>query len=83
MPTPITAGLGNAGPANAGLDTALTQLAMHHGRLSMEGQTTAAATRLIAAVAARPPVRDPAFTAPVVRGDVGNEIFSLQTDLAR
>lgn len=64
-------------------DTALTQLAMHHGRLSMEGQTTAAATRLIAAVAARPPLRDPAFTAPVVRGDVGNEIFSLQTELAR
>jgi general secretion pathway protein L len=64
-------------------DTYLTQLSLHQGRLTMEGQTTAAATRLIAAVAAEPRLRDPAFTAPVVRGDAGNEIFALQAELAR
>jgi general secretion pathway protein L len=64
-------------------DTSLTMLAVRQRRVTLEGQTSAAATRLIAAFAAEPHLRAPAFTAPVVRGDNGNEIFALQAELAR
>lgn len=64
-------------------DTYLTQFAMSQRRLTMEGQTTGSATRLIAALLADPRLRDPGFSAPVVRGDAGNEIFALQAELAR
>lgn len=64
-------------------NTYLTQLSMSQRRLTMEGQTTGSATRLIAALAADSRLRDPGFSAPVVRGDAGNEIFALQAELAR
>ncbi len=88
----LTDGRGRAADALATLaaltealpdDTYLTQLTLQQRRITLEGQTTGAASRLIAAVAAESRLRDPAFTAPVVRGDAGNEIFSLQAELAR
>jgi general secretion pathway protein L len=60
----------------------LTQLAIQQKRMTMEGQTHGEASRLIAALAEQTQLRNPAFTAPVVRGDAGNEIFALQVDLA-
>jgi general secretion pathway protein L len=87
----LTAGRAHAGDTLTALaaltdalpdDTYLSQLSLHHRTLTMEGQSTGAATRLIAALAAEPHLRDPAFTAPVVRGDIGNEIFALQVAFA-
>ena len=64
-------------------DTYLSQLALHKRLLTMEGQSVGAgATRLIALLADEPGLRNPAFTAPVVRGDIGNDIFALQVELA-
>ena len=64
-------------------DTYLTELAMDQGRLTMEGQTSKSASRLIAALAADQRLRGPGFSAPVVRGDGGIEIFALQAELVR
>jgi general secretion pathway protein L len=64
-------------------DTALTQFAIRQRHVTMEGQTLGAATKLIGLLAAEPSLRNTAFSAPVVRGDAGNEIFALQTDLQR
>jgi general secretion pathway protein L len=60
-------------------DTYISILSMRQGRLTMEG-ISAAATRLIAGLAAQPQIRNPAFTAPVLRGEGGQEDFSLQAD---
>jgi general secretion pathway protein L len=88
---PLAAGRARAADALAALaaitealpdDTWLSQLSLSHRRLTLQGQTTGAATRLVAALAARPGLRDPAFSAPLLRGDNGSEMFALQVDLA-
>ena len=61
-------------------DTWLTSLSLRRGRMLGEGQTTGAASRLISLLAASPRLRDPSFTAAVVRGDAGNELFALQAE---
>jgi general secretion pathway protein L len=61
-------------------DTWLTSLALHQRTIVMEGHS-AAATRLIAALAAEPRLRDPAFAAPVLRGENGSEVFTIQAGL--
>lgn len=63
-------------------DTWLTKLGLNRRHLTMEGQTTGSATRLIAALAAGQRLRDPGFTAPTLTGDAGNELFALQVELA-
>jgi general secretion pathway protein L len=61
-------------------DTYLTSLSLRHDRLTMEGRS-AAATRLIASLAADPHLKNPAFAAPVVRGDNGRDQFTIQAGI--
>jgi general secretion pathway protein L len=60
-------------------DTWLTGLALHQHKLVLEGHS-AAATRLIAAMASESRLRNPAFAAPVVRGEGGGEVFTIQAE---
>ncbi len=63
-------------------DTWLTELSFHQGKLSITGQSPAAA-RLIPALAAEPIFRNPAFTAPVTRAPDGHaDLFVIRADLA-
>ena len=58
-------------------DTWLTSLSLHQTRLVLEGRA-AAASKLIAVLAAEPRLKDPAFAAPVVRAENGTDIFTIQ-----
>lgn len=58
-------------------DTVLTSLSLRQDRLTMEGRS-AVATRLISSMAAEPHLRNPAFAAPVVHGENGVDIFTIQ-----
>ncbi len=58
-------------------DTFLTSVSLRQAHLTIEGQS-AAATRLIAAMAADPRLSDPAFGAPVVRAPNGTDVFTIQ-----
>ena len=62
-------------------DTWLSSLTLRQHRLLIEGRS-AAATRLITAMAAESRLRNPAFAAPVLRAETGGEIFSIQADVA-
>lgn len=63
-------------------DTWLTELSFHQGKLSLTGQSPAAA-RLIPALAAEPIFRNPAFAAPVTRAPDGHaDLFVIRADLA-
>jgi general secretion pathway protein L len=63
-------------------DTWLTELSLRQGRLSLGGQSPAAA-RLIPALAADPMFRNPAFAAPVTRAPDGHaDLFVIRAELA-
>jgi general secretion pathway protein L len=63
-------------------DTFLSDLVLRQRQLTISGQS-AAASKLIAALAADPRFRNPAFAAPVVRNSVARtDIFSVRTELA-
>ncbi len=62
-------------------DTFLTELQLRRGRLGLAGQSAAAA-RLIPALAAEPTFRNPAFVAPVTRVENGQaDLFSIGAEL--
>lgn len=60
--------------------TWLTRVTLTRRRLTIDGQSAAAAG-LIPALVNEPRLRDPAFTAPVVRGPNGREGFALRAEL--
>ncbi len=62
-------------------DTFVTRLVMQQRRLTLEGQSKAA-TNLIAALSSEPHLQNPAFTAPVIRSENGQEIFGLRAEFA-
>jgi general secretion pathway protein L len=63
-------------------DTHLTDLSLKNRRLSLIGQSAAAA-RLLGALAADPTFKDPAFAAPVTKLEANRqEIFSIATEVA-
>jgi general secretion pathway protein L len=62
-------------------DTYLTALNMHQRKLTISGRSAAAA-KLIGAMAANPQIHNPAFTAPVIRDETnGGEMFSIRAEL--
>ncbi len=61
-------------------DTWLTTLSLRQRTLLLEGRSSAA-SRLLAALSAEPALRNPAFAAPVLRGESGGEIFAIQAEL--
>jgi general secretion pathway protein L len=62
-------------------DTVLTEFSLHQGRLSISGQSLAAA-RLIPALAAEPGFRNPAFIAPVTRAPDGHsDLFAIHAEV--
>ena len=62
-------------------DTFLTSLSTLQGKLTISGRSAAAA-RLIGAMAANPVIHNPAFTAPVIRDEIsGGEMFSIHAEL--
>lgn len=63
-------------------DTHLTELTMRARVITISGQSAGAA-RLIAALAAEPGLKNPAFAAPVTRFDgMGGEGFSIRAEVA-
>ena len=63
-------------------DTSLIELSLRDRALSIAGQSAAAA-RLIPALAADPAIRNPAFAAPVTRNELsGIEDFSIRAEVA-
>jgi general secretion pathway protein L len=63
-------------------DTWLTDLSLRQRKLKLSGQS-ATAVQLIARLAADRAFRNPAFTAPVTRGNGGQtEMFTIDTELA-
>ena len=58
-------------------DTYLTNLVLRPRQLTMEGRS-AAATKLITSLTAESYLKNPSFAAPVVRGDNGMDIFTIQ-----
>ena len=58
-------------------DTYLTSIALRHAQLTIEGHSTTA-TKLIAAMAGDPQLKNPSFGAPVVRAENGTDIFTIQ-----
>jgi general secretion pathway protein L len=62
-------------------DTFLTDLSIRDGKLEITGESKAAA-RLIAALAASPTLRDPAFIASVTRAENGSDAFSIRAGIA-
>ncbi len=63
--------------------TFLTAFTLHQGRLTLRGQSRAAAP-LIASLAADPRIRDPGFAAPVTRAPRGDaDLFSITARVAR
>jgi general secretion pathway protein L len=62
-------------------DTYLTSLSLRQRKLSIAGRSAAAA-KLIGAMAAHPLIRNPAFVAPVIRDETnGGQMFSIRSDL--
>ncbi len=62
-------------------DTFLTLLSTRQRKLTISGRSAAAA-RLIGAMAAHPMIQNPAFTAPVIRDETnGGEMFSIRAEL--
>jgi general secretion pathway protein L len=62
-------------------DTHLTDLSLKNRRLSLIGQSAAAA-RLLGALAADPSFKDPAFAAPITKLEANRqEIFSITTEV--
>ncbi len=62
-------------------DTFLTDLQLQSRTLTLTGQSAAAA-RLIAALAADPAIRNPTFTAPVTRNEAGkSEGFAIRAEV--
>ena len=59
-------------------DTFLTSISLRSDRLTIEGRS-AAATRLIALLAAEPRLKNLLFAAPVVRGENGTDVFTIQS----
>ncbi len=63
-------------------DTFLSDLVLRQRQLTITGQS-AAAPKLIAALAADPEFRNPAFAAPVIRNTAAHtDIFSIRTEVA-
>ena len=62
-------------------DTFLTDLSIREGRLEITGELKAAA-RLIAALAASPNLKDPAFVASVTHAENGLDAFSIRAGIA-
>lgn len=63
-------------------DTFLTELGLHARKLTVAGQSAAAA-RLIGLLSADPTIRNPAFTAPVTRNAGGHaDLFVLSAEVA-
>lgn len=60
-------------------DTWLTSLSLRQHALVIEGRSNAA-TKLLAAMGAEPALRNPAFAAPVMRGETGGELFTIQAE---
>jgi general secretion pathway protein L len=58
-------------------DTWLTSLTLRQRTVLLDGHSTAS-TKLIEAMAAEPRLHDPAFAAPVLRGENGGEVFTIQ-----
>ncbi len=64
-------------------DTFLNDLSLRQRRLTIAGQS-AAAPKLIAALAADPMFRNPAFAAPVTRNvAAGRDVFSISTEVGQ
>jgi general secretion pathway protein L len=62
-------------------DTYLTSLSLRQRKLAIAGRSAAAA-RLIGAMAAHPLIHNPAFVAPVIRDETnGGQMFSIRSDL--
>jgi general secretion pathway protein L len=62
-------------------DTFLTSMSVRQHQLTISGRSAAAA-RLIGAIAAHPLVHNPAFAAPVIRDETnGGELFTIRTEL--
>ncbi len=61
-------------------DTFLTALALHQRKITMEGQSPAAA-KLIGALSADPVIRNAAFGAPVTRNTKDIDVFSIRAEL--
>lgn len=62
-------------------DTFLTRLSVNDRKLTMEGQSAAAA-KLIARLSNDKLFQEPAFTAPVTRTDHGADLFALRATIA-
>jgi general secretion pathway protein L len=63
-------------------DTFLADLSLRQGKLEISGESKAAA-RLIAALAASPTIREPAFVTSVTRAENGSDAFSIRANIAR
>lgn len=64
-------------------DTWLSELSLHQGKLTLSGQSPAAA-RMISALASDPSFRNPTFAAPVTRAPDGHaDLFVIRTELAQ
>jgi len=64
-------------------DSYLVSLDLHQRSLAVSGRSAGAA-RLIGAMAADPAIRNPAFTAPVLRDETsGGEMFSIRAEMGR
>jgi general secretion pathway protein L len=63
-------------------DTFLSDLGLRQGKLEISGESKAAA-RLIAALAANPTIKDPAFVSSVTRAENGLDAFTIRADVAR
>ena len=63
-----------------GDDTYLTSLSLRQRKLTAAGRSGSAA-KVIAALAASPSIREPGFTAPVTRDEIGGkEMFSIRAE---
>ncbi len=63
-------------------DTWLTDLTLNQGKLGLAGQSAAAA-KLISALAAEPALRNPTFIAPVTRTETGGaDLFSIRAEVS-
>jgi general secretion pathway protein L len=60
-------------------DTWLASLSLRQRHLMLEGHS-AAANRLIAALASEPLLHNPSFAAPVMRAETGGELFTIQAE---
>jgi general secretion pathway protein L len=63
-------------------DTFLADLSLRQGKLEMSGESKAAA-KLIAALAASPTIKNPAFVASVTRAENGSDAFTIRADVVR